>query len=85
MGAIDTRISVVTASVQAAAAGTDIILISSYEPLISAAVMRQAMVAVERAVLQHRLSLATIDDAARRVLTLKAELGLIKATLSQAR
>jgi beta-N-acetylhexosaminidase len=85
MGAIDTRISVVAASVQAAAAGTDIILISSYEPIISAAVMHQAMIAVEQAVLHHRLNLATIDDATRHVLTLKAKLGLLESTLSQAR
>ena len=85
MGAIDTRMSVVAASVQAAAAGTDIILISSYEPIISAAVMHQAMIAVEQAVLRHRLRLATIDDAARHVLTLKAKLGLLKTTPPPAR
>lgn len=77
MGAIDTRMSVVAASVQAVAAGTDIVLISSYEPIFSAAVMRQAMAAVEHAVLTHRLNRAVVDDAARQILTLKARLGLL--------
>ena len=58
MGAIDTRMSVVAASVQAVAAGNDIVLISSYEPIFSPAVMRQAMTAVEQAVVTHRLSRA---------------------------
>jgi beta-N-acetylhexosaminidase len=76
MGAIDTRLGMGEAAVEAAAAGSDIVLISYYQSL-APAVMRGAMDALLHAVATHRISPAQIDAAARRVLLLKAKVGLL--------
>lgn len=72
MGALSTRVSIAQAAVQAIAAGADMALISA-DP----ATIQGALLTVQRAVAGGRLSIATIDAAARHVLTLKARLGLL--------
>jgi len=73
MGGLSTRVkSNAEATVRAIAAGNDMALISTDPPTI-----RGALDAVERAVATGRISPGAIDAAARRVLTLKAKLGLL--------
>lgn len=73
MGGLSTRVkSNAEATVRAIAAGNDMALISTDPPTI-----RGALDAVEHAVATGRISPATIDAAVRRVLTLKAKLGLL--------
>lgn len=73
MGGLSTRVpSIAQATVQAIAAGNDMALISADAPTI-----RGALNAVEHAVATGRISRASIEAAARRVLELKAKLGLL--------
>jgi len=73
MGGLSTRVkSNAEATVRAIAAGNDMALISTDPPTI-----RGALDAVEHAVATGRISPTTIDAAVRRVLALKAKLGLL--------
>ena len=77
MGAITDQMGLGEAAVRAAAAGSDIVLLASYEPL-SPMALRGALQALLTAVASGRLAPATVDAAARRVLMLKAMLGLLR-------
>jgi beta-glucosidase-like glycosyl hydrolase len=75
MGAITGHMGVADATVRAIAAGNDIALISGVSHLT--ALLRRSLDAVEHAVASGAISAATIDDAVRQVLLLKARLGLL--------
>jgi beta-glucosidase-like glycosyl hydrolase len=64
------------AAVEAAAAGSDIVLISYYTPL-PPATFKGALDAVVQAARTGRITTAQIAAAARHVLLLKARLGLL--------
>jgi beta-N-acetylhexosaminidase len=80
MGAITGHMSVSDAAVKAIAAGNDIVLISGSSHLTT--LVRRSLDAVEHAVATGAISTATIDDAVRHVLLLKARLGLLPSPAS---
>ncbi|GAC1438387.1 MAG: hypothetical protein NVSMB65_12700 [Chloroflexota bacterium] len=76
IGAIEDHLTIGEAAVQAAAAGSDIVLISYYQHR-DRAILRGAMEAVAHAVATGRITREQVAAAARHVLVLKAKLGLL--------
>ena len=73
MGGLSAHIkSIPDATVQAIEAGNDVALIAADVPTI-----RATLTALDRAVFSGHISIAVVDAAARRILTLKARLGLL--------
>ena len=73
MGGLSAHIkSIPDAAVQAIEAGNDVVLIAADVHTI-----RDTLTALDRAVFSGHIPVATVDAAARRILTLKARLGLL--------
>jgi beta-N-acetylhexosaminidase len=73
MGGLSAHIkSIPDAAVQAIEAGNDVVLIAADVHTI-----RDTLTALDRAVFSGHIPVATVNAAARRILTLKARLGLL--------